>query len=302
MDKTSTGKPPNPTSLLRQMLDGMLLGISRGRVVYAGEPSVTEVRPPHRPSRREFPFYPADQHHHAELIFSSRGGVQIYSEGDWRPYRANEVWAFLPGVVHSERRAERQQGYCLLWAMITREAVGYHMTAYSAGQGYHLKEPRLAVRSAVQAYLWDAIAACMERPDERSRLRFQGLVMNALCQTLDEIDKPHPRVFPYQRQAVEKVLAHIDAHHRFPISIAQMARSAHYSPCHLNYLFRKYVGKPIHQCILEKRLDHATRLLQSTSFSVKQVALEAGFSDPLYFSRLYRRRFGHPPSKRITNR
>ena len=48
--------------------------------------------------------------------------------------------------------------------------------------------------------------------------------------------------------------------------------------------------------ILRVRLREARRLLTTTSASVKQIAFQVGFEDPLYFSRLFRRRFGTPPS------
>ncbi|HEV8246400.1 MAG TPA: helix-turn-helix domain-containing protein, partial [Polyangiaceae bacterium] len=49
------------------------------------------------------------------------------------------------------------------------------------------------------------------------------------------------------------------------------------------------------QYLLQRRLWRARRELENGA-SVKAAADIAGFADPLYFSRSYRRLFGHPPS------
>jgi AraC-like DNA-binding protein len=44
------------------------------------------------------------------------------------------------------------------------------------------------------------------------------------------------------------------------------------------------------------QLERASSLLRSST-SVKEAALGAGFSEPAYFSRVFARRFGVPPSR-----
>lgn len=44
------------------------------------------------------------------------------------------------------------------------------------------------------------------------------------------------------------------------------------------------------------RLRHARHLIQCTSWQLKRIATEVGYDDPLYFSRLYTRFWGHSPS------
>jgi len=44
------------------------------------------------------------------------------------------------------------------------------------------------------------------------------------------------------------------------------------------------------------RLRHARHLIHSTQWQQKRIAIEVGYDDPLYFSRLYTRFWGHPPS------
>ncbi|HAT09431.1 MAG TPA: AraC family transcriptional regulator, partial [Planctomycetes bacterium] len=47
----------------------------------------------------------------------------------------------------------------------------------------------------------------------------------------------------------------------------------------------------------EARLQRAHDLLAHGDQAVKEVAAACGFASPYHFSRVYRARFGHPPSR-----
>jgi AraC-like DNA-binding protein len=71
------------------------------------------------------------------------------------------------------------------------------------------------------------------------------------------------------------------------------------SPRYVQRLFENE-GKTFTQFVCDRRLDDACRMLASWRFDHKRiadVAFEAGFSDPSYFNRAFRRRFGSSPSE-----
>ena len=49
------------------------------------------------------------------------------------------------------------------------------------------------------------------------------------------------------------------------------------------------------QYLLEYRLQQSEKLLQM-GMTVKQTALSCGFEDPFYYSRVFRKHYGMPPS------
>lgn len=62
-------------------------------------------------------------------------------------------------------------------------------------------------------------------------------------------------------------------------------------------LFVARFGVVPKQYILDRRLNHAKQLLESGECRyVSDAARLSGFEDPLYFSRIYKSRYGHPPS------
>ena len=60
--------------------------------------------------------------------------------------------------------------------------------------------------------------------------------------------------------------------------------------------FYRYTGQTPKQYVLQRRLWKARRILQAGHL-VKEASFQSGFKDPLYFSRLYKKQFGHPPSQ-----
>lgn len=81
-----------------------------------------------------------------------------------------------------------------------------------------------------------------------------------------------------------------------PISVEEMARKAFLSRSYFSLLFRTQFGLAPHQYLLKLRLDSATDLLQGTSMPLQDIADSCGFSSLHHFSKMYKLRFGCPPS------
>ncbi|UKI31786.1 MAG: helix-turn-helix transcriptional regulator [Lentisphaeria bacterium] len=66
-------------------------------------------------------------------------------------------------------------------------------------------------------------------------------------------------------------------------------------PNHLTKLFRRELGMSVRDYLHQRRLEYAEKLLTSESLSIGEIALAAGFTDPNYFIRFFRRRKGVSP-------
>ena len=75
-----------------------------------------------------------------------------------------------------------------------------------------------------------------------------------------------------------------------------LARVLGYSPSHVSELVRRVTGERFTTLRRRLRLERARAALDR-GLSVKQAAAEAGFDDPAYFSRVFRRAFGVAPGR-----
>ncbi|MGC4081641.1 MAG: AraC family transcriptional regulator [Vicinamibacterales bacterium] len=80
------------------------------------------------------------------------------------------------------------------------------------------------------------------------------------------------------------------------LTVAEIAHVAGLSPAHFSTLFRERLGYSPLDFHLRARVQRACELFAAAPTSVATVAAAVGFSDPLYFSRVFRRVMREPPS------
>lgn len=94
-----------------------------------------------------------------------------------------------------------------------------------------------------------------------------------------------------------RVEHYIDAHYAEDISMDRLGQLFYVSPYHLAHLFKQNTGYTIKQYILRRRIGEAQSLLYDTKDSIASIAAAVGFDDPAYFSRLFAKYVGMPPSE-----
>ncbi len=69
------------------------------------------------------------------------------------------------------------------------------------------------------------------------------------------------------------------------------------SESHFSREFKRAVGMPPHQYLLQQRLSQARQALSETDARIGDIALNLGFTDASHFSRLFAQRFGQTPTQ-----
>lgn len=83
------------------------------------------------------------------------------------------------------------------------------------------------------------------------------------------------------------------------VNTQSLAERHHLSKNYFADKFRKEQGATLHEAILDEKLNRALLILRNEGrgVSVKNLSWMLGFSDPVYFSRLFRKRFGIAPGE-----
>ena len=77
----------------------------------------------------------------------------------------------------------------------------------------------------------------------------------------------------------------------------EAAAAACVSPSHFSRLIRKRFGQSFTDLLNQMRIDRAVELLNNTDKPLKSIALETGFADQSYFTKVFRRWRGVPPAQ-----
>ena len=96
---------------------------------------------------------------------------------------------------------------------------------------------------------------------------------------------------------LQLALAHISKHFPRALPESEVARLCEMSPSRFCREFKATFGETFLECLSRQRITAAKRLLANPSMSVTDVAVSVGFTDPSYFTRVFRKQQGISPSE-----
>jgi len=96
----------------------------------------------------------------------------------------------------------------------------------------------------------------------------------------------------------DEILRYIQGNYTDPtLSIKKVADIHFYSEKYLSSLFMRTMNKRFTEYVNELRISHARNILRESSLSVSEAAARCGYSDPLYFSKVFKKLMGLTPSE-----
>lgn len=97
--------------------------------------------------------------------------------------------------------------------------------------------------------------------------------------------------------ALESMMAYIRSNIGSALTVAEVAGAGDLSPTSAQRLFNFHTGVSLRTWIRQLRLQEAAHLLRNSGLRVNEIGKMLGFSDPLYFSRVFREEHGISPSQ-----
>jgi AraC family transcriptional regulator len=94
---------------------------------------------------------------------------------------------------------------------------------------------------------------------------------------------------------LRRVTAYIEEYLDQDLSLSRLADVADLSASHLKTLFKRSTGLPVHEYVIQRRVERAKALLLNSDLPASQVALDAGFAHQSHMARSMRRVLGLTP-------
>ncbi len=105
-----------------------------------------------------------------------------------------------------------------------------------------------------------------------------------------DVDRTH-------RKAVQQAKRFIAENYYYDISLTDIADHVALNPSYFSYLFKRETGQTYMRYLIQYRIEEAKNLLMNTSLKVYEIGEQIGYSDPKYFSRIFRQVTGVTPGK-----
>lgn len=95
---------------------------------------------------------------------------------------------------------------------------------------------------------------------------------------------------------IEILRSYLDENYTQQITRTDLARIVYLTPDYISHLFKQHTGTTINNYILDKRMERARQMLRYTTLPIHMIALEVGYWNFAYFSKMFRERNGMVPN------
>jgi len=127
------------------------------------------------------------------------------------------------------------------------------------------------------------------------RTAVTGLLTAFLAVMQDLLEKPVPPEERDSRKIFQAKWIIREQLYNPKLNVKHLAQRLRCSADYLSNIFRKETGETLIHYINRQRVNGAKNALGSTNLSVSEIAWATGFSDPGYFTRVFKRFTGHTP-------
>lgn len=244
--------------------------------------------------------------HQVLAIFS--GGGEMQAEAQRQAFRSPALLTIPAGVVHGFAFLPETEGYVVtfaeaLYRNLAREEPAFRQLFTAA------RCASLATDRSEEQELADAL------PKLRRELAWKAPASNAaitarlttvLVSAARALHQPESALSAAgnaRAALVARFRERMEAHLRMGLTITQYARALNVTPTQLRVACLEVTGKPPVRVLEERMLLEAKRTLTYTEMTIAETAYYLGFSDPAYFSRVFRKLAGESAAafrKRVT--
>jgi AraC-like DNA-binding protein len=124
-----------------------------------------------------------------------------------------------------------------------------------------------------------------------------GYLYIFMAQLMKEAQDMAPATASSSSQYVLSAIKYIQFNYSHEISIDDIAKAVGVSRSHLYRVFMSNVGQSPIDYLTGYRISEACYLLRNSGLSIAEIAVSVGFFDQFYFSRVFKKTKGVPPSK-----
>ena len=129
-------------------------------------------------------------------------------------------------------------------------------------------------------------------------LKALSLLLDIFAGIIEEKRISKPDDNEHLKSYVAKALSYIKINfHKETLSLKEVANALNINANYLSRLFASVLNMPFSKYLILLRLQEASKLLKNTDMYIKNIASTVGYSDNLYFSRIFKKYMGMTPKE-----
>ncbi len=224
------------------------------------------------------------------LLYCVDGGGELHTAGTRFEVVAGDLMLLPQGLSHSYAAVEGDP-----WTLYWVHFQGVSTRVFSDYLGYREGHP--VVRAGLAPGLLSAFNSLLA-------VRRTGYSTDAFINAANQLrhlftqfalEASRARAEHHASLDLQAIRGYMEENIHQQLDLDALAAVAHLSKYHFSKRYKALTGYSPIKHFLHMKIEYACQLLDSTELSVKAIAAELGYSDPLYFSRLFSNTLGLSP-------
>lgn len=245
----------------------------------------------------------AHSHDYYTVIWIQKGKGEHLIDFNRYPLAVNEVFFVSPRQVHQLIPYEKPYGWVITFSrdFLVHNHINEDFITEMNLFGHFDERPPLKLPTAIAermqvllSYLQEVYLS--EGPYRIASMSAYLKLFLIDCHAQCQLPEPLPGSDQGGSTLLREFKKLITEHFREQHQVQEYAQQLHISAKYLNQIVKSLLGKTAKELIQEKIILNAKRSLRFTDHSIKEIAYELGFQDPLYFSSFFKKCTGESPS------
>ena len=214
-----------------------------------------------------------------EIVYNANAAGMLCFKGQKVPYQADCVFVHPPRSIHNCYNEKKAVHYCI--GLAGPELGG-------------LREGMILPGNELKTCFEEIVSEINARKPfykELIELKSQELIIQLKRDMRLSVTTPDQEI-PSGVKETKKIL---DSEYNRKVDLTFLSNEVMLSADYLRHEFKKHYGVSPIQYLINRRIEYAKFLLNTSKTSIKEIAYQCGFENEFYFSRIFKRFTGASP-------
>lgn len=226
-----------------------------------------------------------------QILYMTKGTAHFMLHGKYQPVTAGNIVIYYPNEpqFYYYRLEENPEVYWI------------HFTGYQSEEllkRHHLwgnSVQYIGVNPAIVSLFNSAIHEIQLQ--QREFLAMNVLTLQQICLLMERTREEQKNHYYNNQQDIASAVLFMNENYKQTIVIRELAEKYHMTYNWFIRCFKDFTGSSPQSYLTDVRIEKAKDLLNMRSFHISEIAEQTGYSDPLYFSRIFKKRTGYSPNE-----